>query len=101
MNMCRNRQTSISKIEELFEAETLSEKDCFDEGSDITIQMPALRRLRKSMKRKRASVTVSACAALSCTYYRHFMFVTYVCLYRHFMFVTLSFVNSWIYQTQL
>ena len=65
MNIHRNRQTSLSKIEELFEAETLSEKHCFDEGSDVTIQMPALRRLRKSMKRKRASATVSVSAAMN------------------------------------
>ena len=49
---------SMSKLEELFEAETLSERDTFDEGTDKSTQAPALRRLRGSMLMRRESVKV-------------------------------------------
>jgi len=53
-----NRDIPISKLEKLFEAETLSERDSYDVGSDDSTQAPALERLRGSMKIKRESEKV-------------------------------------------
>ncbi len=48
----------MSKLEALFEGETLVERDNFDEGVDVSTQRPALRRLRGSLLQKRASGNV-------------------------------------------
>ena len=48
----------ISKLEKLFEAETLSERDTYDIGSDDSTQGPALARIRGSRKIRRESVKV-------------------------------------------
>ncbi len=48
----------MSKLEALFEGETLVERDNFDEGVDICTQRPALRRLRGSLLQKRTDGNV-------------------------------------------
>ena len=53
-----NRDMPISKLEKLFEAETLSERDSYDIGSDDSTQAPALARIRGSRKSRRESVKV-------------------------------------------
>ena len=55
-----NRDMPISKLEKLFEAETLSERDSYDIGSDDSTQAPALARIRGSRKSRRESVKVGA-----------------------------------------
>ena len=51
----------MSKLEMLFEAETLAEKDKFDEGTDVSTQAPALHRLGGKILRKRHSEKVGQC----------------------------------------
>lgn len=48
----------MSRLEVLFEGETLTEIDNFDDGVDVSIQRPALRRLRGTLIKKRGSVIV-------------------------------------------
>ena len=48
----------ISKLEKLLEAETLSERDSYDVGSDDSTQGPAIKRIRGSRKTRRESVKV-------------------------------------------
>ena len=52
-SLCSNREFTISKLEQLYEAETLSERDSFDIGADESTQEPAIKRLRQSIKKKR------------------------------------------------
>ena len=51
-------ETPISKLEALFEGETLTDRENFDEGVDVSTQRPALRRLRGSLFQKRTSGSV-------------------------------------------
>ena len=55
---CSNRTVPVSKLEVLFEAETLAERDKFDEGTDVSTQAPALRRLGGKILKKRHSEKV-------------------------------------------
>ena len=55
---CSNRSIPVSKLEVLFEAETLAERDKFDEGTDVSTQAPALRRLGGKILKKRHSEKV-------------------------------------------
>ena len=48
----------ISKLEKLLEAETLSERDSYDVGSDDSTQGPAIKRIRGSRNSRRESVEV-------------------------------------------
>ena len=48
----------MSKLEVLFEAETLAERDKFDEGTDVSTQAPALHRLGGKLLQKRHSEKV-------------------------------------------
>ena len=43
----------ISKLEKMFEAETLAEREQFATGSDSSMQEPALRRLKGNVAHKR------------------------------------------------
>ena len=61
MHTYSNRTVSMSKLEVLFEAETLAEKDKFDEGTDVSTQAPALHRLGGKILRKRHSEKVGQC----------------------------------------
>lgn len=53
-----NRSIPVSKLEVMFEAETLVERDKFDEGTDVSTQAPALQRLGGKILRKRHSEKV-------------------------------------------
>ena len=54
VHACRSRN-SISKLEQLFEQETLKERDNYDEGADDSTTETALARL-KSAKEKELEV---------------------------------------------
>ena len=58
VHTCSNRSVPVSKLEVLFEAETLAEKDKFDEGTDVSTQAPALHRLGGKILKKRHSEKV-------------------------------------------
>ena len=60
VHTCSNRSVPVSKLEVLFEAETLAEKDKFDEGTDVSFQAPALHRLGGKILKKRHSKKVGS-----------------------------------------
>lgn len=54
-----NRDMPISKLEQMFEAETLSDREMFEVAMDSSTQEPALRRLKGSaVSKKRKEIKV-------------------------------------------
>ncbi len=54
----RKTGESISKLEQIYESNTLMEKDTFDEGADLSTQGPVLHKLQGSILQRRISFKV-------------------------------------------